>query len=107
MAMELAVSNSVHNNMFAHLEDRSDVYRKLLADGEADRSIEKFSGLVGIVALGFGLFRLLDDQMAAFALLIGIMALIQQSRMFIDASNRNWAMHVIDWIEDRAIDAEN
>jgi hypothetical protein len=92
MARKLA-----HRNLFHHAPDRADVYQGLQRDFDWDTYIHAFWHLVFVgMATGAVIFANRPDWLWLFG---GIYAAERALSRFMDNSNRNWAMHVIDWME--------
>lgn len=85
-----------HKNLFHH-GSASEVYAALQRDFDRDTWIQAFWRLVlGACAAGAALLSNHIDWLWIFG---GLMATERAIAAFIDNSNRNWAMHVIDWME--------
>jgi hypothetical protein len=87
-----------HNNLFDS-GDRSEVYAILQRDYDRDTRIHQFWHIVLLAcAFGAAIFADRPDWLWIFG---GLYAIDRSLSRFVDNSNRNWAMHVIDWIEAR------
>jgi len=86
-----------HPNIFNYGDDKAAVYEALQRDYKRDqRVISWLDG--GFVAFIFALsYFKLDMGPLIWLIVLGLVG----SRMcyFIDNSNRNWTMHLMDWIE--------
>jgi hypothetical protein len=85
-----------HVNMFNHAAEKREVYEALQSHYERDSHVISYMDLA-IVA--FVIAALYFGWRDWWAWLIGIGLVGSRMCFFIDNSNRNWAMHVIDWIE--------
>lgn len=85
-----------HINLFLH-GDKEEVYAALQRDTDRDtwRQLGWHVVFVGM-ALGAANLSHHEDWLWLFG---GMYALERALGRFIDNSNRNWAMHLIDWIE--------
>lgn len=94
---ESLMKKPIHTNMFGH-GDKAEVYALLQRHG----GVELRQGIV--LQLLFAAIAVIGsvaskhyDWLWIFA---GLWIMEQSIWCFIDQSNRNWAMHVIDWIEN-------
>lgn len=89
-----------HTNLFTQLADKRAVYELMQRDYARDeaRSFRaQWVLTIAIVVVG------IVDVPAVrwFAGLVAVHAFYYALIMFIDNSNRNWTMHVFDWLEER------
>lgn len=86
-----------HNNLFFGGDgDRKSVYEALQRDFNRDTWRQLgWRWVFALVAAGAAL----SGHEEWLWLFVGMYALERAHARFIDNSNRNWAMHVIDWIE--------
>ena len=90
------MANLEHKNLFAH-GDKAAVYEALQRDYNGDSWVQYFWSVVFVgSALGAVYLAHHPDW---FWLFLGLYAVERQVARYGDNSNRNWAMHVIDWIE--------
>lgn len=91
-----------HNNLFAYAADRKEVYETFQRDLNRDTWIQSAWHLV-LMGTSFGAvyFSNHADWLWIF---VGIYAAERAASRFVDNSNRNWAMHVIDWLENNRHD---
>ena len=90
-----------HKNLFGY-GDRKDVYEALQRDFNRDTWIQQFWHLAFLAAaLGGAFVAGHTDWLWLFG---GLYAIERAIARFIDNSNRNWAMHVIDWLEQDRLD---
>lgn len=86
-----------HSNLFEHM-DRADVYRTFQRDLNTDATKHGLWHVALIfVATGAALISDRTDWLWLFA---GLYVTERTISRFIEMSNRNWAMHVIDWMEN-------
>jgi hypothetical protein len=87
-----------HNNLFRYAADRAEVYETFQRDFNRDTWIQSFWHvfIVGM-ALGAAYVSNHPDWLWLFG---AIYAAERAASRFVDNSNRNWAMHVIDWLEN-------
>jgi hypothetical protein len=85
-----------HKNLFGY-GDRTEVYETLQRDFNRDTWIQSFWHLV-LMAMAFGA-AVVSKHSDWLWLFGGLYAAERAIARFIDNSNRNWAMHVIDWLE--------
>ena len=86
-----------HKNLFAY-GDKTDVYAALQRDYDRDTWVVAFWRVVFIgTAIGAISIAGHSDWLWLFA---GLFTIEQSICRYVDNSNRNWAMHVIDWIEN-------
>lgn len=86
-----------HDNLFKYSDDRRDVYKAFQRDFNRDTWIQSFWHVVLLaMAAGATYFSNHPDWLWLFG---GIYAAERASSRFAENSNRNWAMHVIDWLE--------
>lgn len=91
---------SIHNNMFNH-GDKAQVYALLLRQGARESRQSIFLQLLfAAIAIAGSIVSKHHDWLWIFA---GFWVMEQSIWCFIDQSNRNWAMHVIDWMENGRI----
>lgn len=92
----------MHENLFSY-GDQQEVYSALQRDYKRDSKQIRIMDAIGLIALIY-LARHLPtwDYVAVIAL---AMTVVSRLNTFIDNSNRNFAMHLIDWIEARKNDA--
>src|SRR5688572_4853574 len=92
-----------HKNLHAY-GDKADVYAALQRDFDRDTWVQlSWHIVLGGAALGAVFIAGQKDWLWLFA---GIYAAERALARYMDNSNRNWAMHVIDWIESTR-DGEN
>ncbi|MEO7405336.1 MAG: hypothetical protein ABIU95_16885 [Burkholderiales bacterium] len=85
-----------HNNLFQS-GDSSEVYATLQEDYDRDTHIQSRWRLALLgCAVGAVVISDHSDWLWIFG---GLYATERAITRFLDNSNRNWAMHVIDWIE--------
>lgn len=86
----------MHNNLF-HWTSPRGVYEKFQEDARRDvrqgRTLTTFGSLCAVAAY----YDLLHLRIWLALVAVGLFE--SSLRTFIDNSNRNWAMHVIDWLE--------
>jgi len=91
-----------HNNLFRHAAGRAEVYQTFQRDFNRDTWIQLFwHGVLLVMALGAAYVSDHTDWLWLFG---GIYAAERAISRFVDNSNRNWAMHVIDWLENNRHD---
>jgi hypothetical protein len=91
-----------HKNLFAYGE-KMDVYAALQRDYGRDTWVHFFWRLVFIgSAIGAAFASGRFEWLWLFA---GLYAVERSIACYIDNSNRNWAMHIIDWIENSRSDS--
>lgn len=91
-----------HKNLFLD-GDRAEVYAALQEDYDRDTWVQVFWHAAFIVsAVGAAVIGKHSEWLWLF---VGLYAVERKVSCFIDNSNRNWAMHVIDWIENNRRDA--
>ena len=95
-----------HVDLFAYAGSKAEVYKTLQRDYERDHKRCNWLSFVAALMIGaafadtpFGIE--LGSTFRFLLALFGIILAIQYLVTFIDNSNRNWSMHVIDWIENR------
>jgi hypothetical protein len=87
-----------HKNLFAY-GDREEVYAALQRDFNRDTWVEYFWRVVFVgMAIGAATLSNHIDWLWLFG---GIYAVERSISRFVDNSNRNWTMHVIDWLEHK------
>lgn len=93
-----------HTNLHAHME-RSEVYRTFQRDYNTDSwKHGAWHAALLFIAIGAAAFSGRTEWLWLFG---GMYATERAITRFIDMSNRNWAMHVIDWIEsNRSLDRD-
>lgn len=79
-----------------HHGEPTDVYAALQRDYKRDQKIIRVLDL-GLVLLLLG--SQYSERAFQLCLFFALIVLSSRITMFVDNSNRNWAMHVIDWIE--------
>ncbi|MCL6682481.1 hypothetical protein [Sphingomonas alba] len=89
----------MHKNLFAYA-DRQGVYEALQRDYKRDHRQIQVMDLVVFAAVAF-LARHLSGWDYA-AVVIGTVVLMTRLNTFIDNSNRNFFMHMIDWLDAKA-----
>jgi hypothetical protein len=90
------MSRLKHTNLLAY-GDKSDVYAALQRDLDRDTWIHLFWHAVFVVAaLGSAFVANRPDWLWLFG---GLYAVERAIARYVDNSNRNWSMHVIDWLE--------
>lgn len=89
-----------HKNLL-HFGNSSEVYASLQEDYNRDTLLQSLWQMVLFgCAVGAAVFSNHADWLWLFG---GLYAIERAIARFVDNSNRNWAMHMIDWIEaDRA-----
>lgn len=91
-----------HHNLFRDAADRTEVYETFQRDLNRDTWIQSFWHLVLVgMALGAAYVSNRPDWLWLFG---GIYAAERAASRFVDNSNRNWAMHMIDWLENNRSD---
>lgn len=87
-----------HNNLFASGDRKKEVYAALQRDFNRDTHIHGLwhAGIL-LSAAGAAYFTNRPECLWLFG---GLYAAERSISKFIEMSNRNWAMHVIDWIEN-------
>lgn len=91
------MTSDMHDNLFQY-GDKADVYAALQRD--CDRDAWRHLGWHAIflgAAVGASQFADHPDWLWLF---LGMFALKCALARFIDNSNRNWTMHLIDWLEN-------
>lgn len=89
---------SKHANMFDYLETKAEVYRKLQDDFDSE-SRKMQIAMLGTTIAGVVGFATPEAHGAQVAFFVALMFALTGLYYFIDLSNRNFALHVIDWIE--------
>jgi hypothetical protein len=85
-----------HVNLFSY-GDKAEVYEALQKDYDRDTYVHSFWRLVLIgAAIGAAVISNHADWLWVF---LGIYAAERSISKYLDNSNRNWAMHIIDWHE--------
>lgn len=86
-----------HKNLFQYTESRFGVYQTFQRDFDRDSWIQVFWRSV-LISMAVGAARISGhfDWLWIFG---GIFAAERALARYVDNSNRNWAMHVIDWLE--------
>lgn len=94
-----------HINLFLH-GNKQEVYAALQRDYDRDTWRHAFWHVVFVCsAVGAASYANHNDWLWLFA---GMYALERALSRFIDNSNRNWTLHLIDWLEHtRGHDAEH
>lgn len=88
---------SKHESLFLDGSSKREVYLVFHRDYIKSAKLTRIWGLVvGLAMLGC---VVAPENFQPAILLFGLMAIAQLLMIFTDNSNRNWAMHVIDWIE--------
>jgi hypothetical protein len=86
-----------HNNLFQTQGDRPEVYEALQQNYNTDTYIHgAWISVFFIAAIGGVVWAHHSDWIWIF---MAIFAAERSLSRWIDNSNRNWAMHVIDWME--------
>ena len=86
-----------HNNLF-EFGDKAEIYQALQRDFHRDvRRREWWQLGFALCAIGAGTLSHHWDWLWIFA---GLFLLERGLTLYIDNSNRNWTMHVIDWLEN-------
>lgn len=93
-----------HSNLFNFAENAKEVYSTLQRDYNKDTKIKIWSDTVSMISAG--VFVYLSDDIKWFFFFLAIFALGNSLNFFIENSNRNWVMHLIDWIENSKGKAE-
>lgn len=89
-----------HKNLFQNV-DVSEVYASLQRDYDRDTRIH---ALWQVALLGCAVgAALLSNHVDWFWIFGGLYAAERTITRFVDNSNRNWAMHLIDWIEAQRV----
>lgn len=89
-----------HKNLFQY-GDVSEVYAALQRDYDRDTWIHTLWQIAILVcAVGAALLSNRVDWLWIFG---GLYATERAITRFVDNSNRNWAMHVIDWMEAQRV----
>ncbi|MBI5041683.1 MAG: hypothetical protein HZB57_10950 [Gammaproteobacteria bacterium] len=92
----LTMAKLIHKNLF-HYGDSSEVYAALQEHYNRDTWIHSLWQIVLFgCAIGAVVFSGHTDWLWICA---GLYATERAITRFVDNSNRNWAMHVIDWVE--------
>ncbi|MBP2303438.1 hypothetical protein [Azospirillum picis] len=89
----------MHTDLFGHAENSAAVYAALQKDAKRDASKLRWANLIAAGLFGAALFRGAHDGW--MFLVGGLVVALYTLNVFIDSSNRNFAMHVIDWMEGR------
>ena len=85
-----------HKNLFGY-GDRREIYTSMQRDFNRDTWIQSFWHIVlAVMAAGAAVVSGHPDWLWVFG---AIFAAERAASRFVDNSNRNWAMHVIDWLE--------
>ena len=93
-----------HSNLFDSVDDHRAFYATLQKDFARDEKRCYYAQFVGVAAIVIAAaYGNLDPRwqwllagVAANALFVSLIA-------FIDNSNRNWTMHMIDWMQHRTV----
>lgn len=85
-----------HNNLF-QFGDKREVYQTLQRDYDRDTWVHGFWHFCFVVAAFGGV--VVAGETEWLWLFLGGYALERALARWVDNSNRNWAMHLIDWIE--------
>lgn len=89
----------MHTDLFGHADGSAGVYAALQRDAKRDASKLRWANFIWASLLGAALFRGAQD---GWPFLVGGLAVaLYALNLFSDSSNRNFAMHVIDWMEGR------
>lgn len=88
-----------HNNLFAHTDDRSEAYAALRRDFKRDHRTISIADVVTIIAVLYLCRNMSGLDYVAMVVLAG--AVLTRLNSFIDNSNRNWFMHMLDWDNQR------
>jgi hypothetical protein len=93
------MSRERHINLFAHASSPEEVYAALQRDFRRDSRLL----LVCLALFGFAAYGTVhwSGHPEWGWLLSAGFSLFAALALFLDNSNRNWAMHVIDWVEHR------
>lgn len=85
-----------HENMFRYFSDKQEVYQKFQSDQREDANRAAIY-LIGVFAciIAFEFFH------SVFVVLLGFVLGKGYLSAFIDMSNRNFLMHMIDWMEEQ------
>lgn len=95
------MTRDVHDNLFQY-GDKADVYLALQRDFDRDTWRHLAWHAVFLAAIiGASQFDGHSDWLWLF---LGMFALECAHARFIDNSNRNWTMHLIDWLESERND---
>lgn len=86
-----------HINIFRHAADQSEVYEAFQRDFNRDTYLQEYWHVILLAMAGGAVF--ISGHKDWLWLFGGLIAVERAIVKFIDNSNRNWAMHVIDWIE--------
>jgi fatty acid desaturase len=86
-----------HNNIFASEPSKSEVYQKFQQDLRRDSRQFRFWSAIGTIIFVVAGTKGVADGWPWF--LFGLCLLAQALVIFIEMSNRNFMMHVLDWME--------
>lgn len=87
-----------HENLFSFYGNKTDVYRKLQDDYLRDK--KQMSWLITAFIVLMTISGFVENNNWRIVLFFGAGAsLLQYLILFIEQSNRNHLMHVIDWLE--------
>lgn len=87
-----------HPNMFDYLETKKEVYSKLQTDFARDEQRMQWAQLAAGVLVSTA-FSMHDSGWSKLLFYFAGAAAFIALHLYIDVSNRNSALHVIDWIE--------
>ena len=85
-----------HQNLFSNAENRQEVYQSLQRDFARDEKVSHSALTVAIALLAIALIQGPSDGW--IWLIMGCGAMFVTLTFFIDNTNRNWTMHLIDWM---------
>lgn len=85
-----------HQDLFFSAANRQAVYRGFQRDFARDEKKSHSAIFIGVALLILALFQ--GPAEGWIFLIMGILALFVGLTFFIDNCNRNWAMHLIDWM---------
>jgi len=88
----------MHENLFQHVEDRSEFYEVLKRDMKRDTRYVQISAMI---ATGLAIYAAKQGVDDGWPWLIGALLSANLAVAFsIDLSNRNFFMHFLDWQEN-------
>jgi hypothetical protein len=97
----------LHTNMFGQYDSLHEAYPGLLKDQKDDTRKYRASLAIGGILLGLAIYYPHTPQTFGFLLLAGIFSLLQAVVHFVDMSNRNFMLHLIDYMHAQSIQRRN
>jgi len=91
-----------HTNVFAYTGDTREAYVIFLKYQKRDTRLFQIFGVAGVILFAFAMVLLKqDNDFWPFALVTSAICLLQSMIHFSDLSNRNFMLHMIDYMEFR------